>query len=62
MAHKNQEFIGQSIYTVPDVAKLTKVPSPNIYNWLYGDSLSNKEKGNPKRHPTLAHQLTGGTH
>ncbi len=57
MAHKIQDFVGQGIYTVPEVAKLTKVPSPNIYNWLYGGSLSNKEKGAPKRHPTLEHQF-----
>lgn len=57
MAHKNQDYVGQGIYTVPEVTKLTKVPSPNIYNWLYGGSLSNKGKGNLKRNPTLTHQF-----
>jgi uncharacterized protein (DUF433 family) len=52
-----EESIGQGIYTVPDVSRFTSVPTSNIYNWLYGGSLSNKVNNISKKHPTLAHQF-----
>lgn len=57
MATRIEDFIGQGIYTVSDVAKFTSVPPPNICNWLYGGSISNTVKHKAKRHPTLAHQF-----
>lgn len=52
-----EKYIGQGIYTVPEVSRLTGAPSPNIYNWLFGGSVSGYQKGIPHRKPALAHQF-----
>ena len=57
MTARIEEIIGQGIYTVPDVAKFTRVPTSNISNWLYGGSVSKSDKQKANRHPTLAHQF-----
>lgn len=57
MAPRFKEIIGQGIYTVPEVARLTGVSAPNIYNWLYGGSLASISKHSAKRQPTIAHQF-----
>lgn len=56
MAHKIEDFVGQGIYTVPDVSKLTGVSAPNIYNWLYGDRPSGAPDKHTRKHPALQHQ------
>jgi uncharacterized protein (DUF433 family) len=56
MSLQVKDIVGQGIYTVPDAVKLTGVSAPNIYNWLYGGSVSNYVKSKQQRHPALAHQ------
>jgi uncharacterized protein (DUF433 family) len=56
MTYKIEDFVGQGIYTVPDVAKLTGVASQNIYNWLFGDRSTSTMGKKVKKHPALIHQ------
>jgi len=57
MAYKISDFVGQGIYTVPDVAKLTETSPQNIYNWLYGDRPGGAPHETHKLHPALQHQF-----
>ena len=57
MTHKIEDFVGQGIYTVPDVAKLTRITPQNIYNWLYGDRPAGVSDKHAKKHPALLHQF-----
>jgi len=57
MKKQIQTYVGQGIYTVPEVSRLTGAPSPSIYNWLFGGSVSGYQKKKPLRNPALAHQF-----
>lgn len=57
MTKNIETYVGQGIYTIPEVSRLTGAPSPNIYNWLFGGSVSGYQKGNSLRNPALDHQF-----
>ena len=57
MTESIEKYVGQGIYTIPEVSKLAGVPSPSIYNWLYGGSVVAYAQEHPHRTPALSHQF-----
>jgi len=51
------KYSGDGIYTIPEAARLTRVPAASIYRWLFGGSLSKYLRSSVEASPVVHHKF-----